>query len=297
MDTKHLHTFLTLCKIRNFTKTAELLGYAQSSITAQIKQLETELNVQLFDRIGKTVSVTSAGKALIPYASQIISLSADMKEVVSDTDILSGKITVGAAESICIYRLPKIINYFRKMNPNAEIYLKLFDSSDAVSLLSDNTIDIAFVIGSIVDDPSIISVLRIPERTFVLSYPDHPLSSQSSISQRDFFLEPFVLTESGCCYRKAFEHDMLSMGVKINTILETGSIQAIKEMTMSGLGLCVLPEIAVLDEINSNRMIPLPYESNYEIYSQLIYHKSKWVSPLLSRFIEAAKKVTAENFI
>ena len=78
MDLKHLQTFLTLSEIKNFTKTAEYLHYAQSNVTTQIQQLEAELNVRLFERIGKNVSLTSAGLELIPYAQKMLNLSKDI---------------------------------------------------------------------------------------------------------------------------------------------------------------------------------------------------------------------------
>jgi DNA-binding transcriptional LysR family regulator len=294
MDIKQLNTFLTLCKIKNFTKTAELLGYAQSSITAQIKQLESEMNVKLFERIGKTVTLTPAGKDLIPYATQIVSISSNMKEIISSSDAIHGHISIGVSESLCIYRLPSIIKAYRQQYPDVNLCLKLLNSDQFIPLLSDNTIDIAFAIGDRFDDPAINLCFEIPERILVLSSPESPLAKEAEVTLQALAKEAFILTEPGCRYRKAFEDDIQAAGLKVDVILETGSIQAIKEVAMSGLGLCVLPEIAVVKEVENNSLVPLAYKNNYKIYSQLICHKDKWLSPVLKSFINFVKSYLKE---
>ncbi len=289
MDIKQLNTFLALCKIQNFTKTADLLGYAQSSITAQIKQLEKELDVKLFERIGKSVSLTLAGKSLIPYATQMVAISSNMKELIAPSDAINGSINIGVAESLCIYRLPRIIKKYKMQHPNIDICLKLLSCDQFLPMLCDNAIDIAFTIGNEIKDASIISQFELPEPILMLSYPENPLTSKAHVASKDFTNEAFVLTEPGCCYRGAFVNDMLASNIKPKVILETNSIQAIKEISMSGLGICVLPQIAVTKEVENKELIPLAYKNNYKICSQLIYHKDKWISPLLLGFINLAK--------
>lgn len=123
MELKYLQTFLTLSQIKNFTKTAQELGYAQSNITAQIKQLETELGVPLFNRLGHCITLTSKGKELVPYATKILSLS---KEATTQISAFSkAKITIAASESLCIYRLPQIIKNFRKLYPKTELIIQM----------------------------------------------------------------------------------------------------------------------------------------------------------------------------
>ncbi|HKM34150.1 MAG TPA: LysR family transcriptional regulator [Lachnospiraceae bacterium] len=299
MDLKQLNTFLTLSKIRNYTKTAATLGYAQSSITAQIQQLEKELGTKLFECIGKKVMLTSQGNALIPYATKILSLSMNMKESISNSDTMCGSITIGASESLCIYRLPAIIKAYKEKHPNIDIFLKLLNCNEFVPFLSDNSIDIAFTIGDRIDNESITTIIELPEPIMILASPEHHLSSIDKLSLRDFDKESFILTEHGCCYRGAFEKDLLNANVDFEIVLETGSIQAIKQTTMINLGICVLPEISVTEEIQRKMLIPLAYENNYPIVSQIIHHKNKWMSPLLRDFIQEASSrwVHSKHFL
>lgn len=132
MDLKQLNTFLTVAEFLNFTKAAAQLGYAQSSITAQIQQLENEMGVKLFERIGKTVTLTHEGKRMLPYASQILQLAGNMKSDLSGSDVPAGVLTIGAAESLSIYRLPAIIKEYRSLYPKVDINLKLLHCSEFI---------------------------------------------------------------------------------------------------------------------------------------------------------------------
>src|SRR5512138_3832701 len=123
MDFRQLKAFLTVGSLLNFTKAAEQLGYAQSSITAQIQQLENELGVKLFERIGKTVKLTYAGTAMIPYATQILQLERNLKADLTDSGVPAGTLTIGAAESLSIYRLPVLLKEYRGLYPQVALRL------------------------------------------------------------------------------------------------------------------------------------------------------------------------------
>lgn len=291
MDIKQLNTFLTLSKVKNFTKTAELLGYAQSSITSQIQQLEKEMNVKLFERIGKSVTLTKEGNALLPFVHNIVSLSTDMKNMIAPSDKNHYRITIGAAESLCIYRLPAIIKSYKKKHPNVDIFLKLLDCPEFVPMLSENAIDIAFTMGNKVRNEGITTVFEMPEPIIIAAYPDHPLAIKNEIHAQDFDNEAFILTDCACCYRGSFEKDLLTYNVKPKIVMETGSVQAIKQTAINGLGICVLPEIAIKEEIRTQKLIPLNYKHDYPTVSQLIYHRDKWISPILDEFIQEAAEM------
>jgi DNA-binding transcriptional LysR family regulator len=288
MDLKHLQTFITLSEIRNFTKTAEYLNYAQSNVTTQIQQLEKELDVRLFERIGKSVTLTSAGHELIPYAKKMLNLSRDLKENFSSKD--NGRIVIGASESVCIYRLPDIIKSFQIKYPTVEIFLYVLDTSDFVSLLSDNTIDIAYVLDTPISHSSIETALKINETICAFSAPEQPLAKKSNVSISDFANQRLILTGKDCCYRKMFERDLSEFSITPKIVLETSSLQVIKQAVLSGLGICVLPQLAVQKELDKKELVKINYDTDYKIESQLIYHKDKWISQNLSNFIKLAKE-------
>lgn len=290
MDFKQLNAFLAISRLQSFTKAAEALGYAQSSVTTQIKMLESELDVKLFERIGKNVTLTHEGKKLLPYAKKMLKLSNDIKNTVFNRETPSGTLTIGASESLCVLRLPEILKEYKKLYPEVEISLKFGSCADFRYFLTDNIIDVAFSLGVRIDSDEFISEVEIPEPMLFLAYPDHPLVNKKLILPKDIENEPLILTETGCSYRAELENILANCDVKPNVALETGSVQAIKQFTMSGLGITLLPKVAVEDEINSGKLISLNWSGpKFGIISQVLYHKDKWISPALREFLKLSK--------
>ena len=286
MDPRQLQTFLTLCKIKNYTKTAESLGYAQSSVTAQIRQLESELGIRLFDILGKKVTLTSYGEMLVPYASQILTLEQEIKSRMNFHAESSGHIHIGASESLCIFQLPALIRRFRQEYPQVSLHLQLMDQEHVVQQLCDNSIDMALTIGNSMEHPALNCLYQKKEPILILAAPTHLLAAKNTLTAKDFSDQPFILTGPGCDYRNRFLQDMHSQDVSFPILLETGSIQALKEMAISGLGLCVLPALSVKKELECRELVSLPYPTDYPIYSQLFSHKAKWMSPCLTAFTD-----------
>lgn len=289
MDLKNLKTFLVLCEIQNFTKTAKYLHYAQSNVTAQIKQLEKELNVQLFERLGKKVTLTSSGKELIPLAKKMLQLSEEIQIKFSNEKCKH--ITIGASESMCIYKLPAIIKAFQIEHPSVELYLQVLDTPDFIPLLIDNTIDIAITLDTPINNSNIKVVSEKDEKIGLFTTPNHILSKKVKVSINDLAKQPLILTGKECCYRKMFEKDLAKASLTPKIALETSSLQIIKQATLSGLGICILPQLAVLKELENKELIKINYDTNYKIVSQVIYHKDKWLSQNLNDFIDIAKQM------
>ena len=291
MDFRQLNTFLTIGKLQSFTTAASELGYAQSTITTQIKSLEDELGVKLFDRIGKNITLTHEGRKLLPYAKQMIKLSTDIKNVVFKDEKPSGTLTIGAAESLCVIRLPEILKEYRQMFPEVEVSMKFGSCADFKHLLKDNIIDVAFSLGRKIESTDFVTEVEFDEPMLLLAYPDHHLTSKEEIFPEDIENEALILTETGCSYRAAFENILSEHNIKPNLVLETGSVQAIKQFTMSGLGITLLPAVSVSDEVNSGKLIPLNWAGpDFGIISQVIYHKDKWISPALKEFLKLSHK-------
>ncbi|MDD7794458.1 LysR family transcriptional regulator [Clostridium sp. 'White wine YQ'] len=292
MDLKQLNSFVTICKLQSFTGAADELGYAQSTITTQIKLLENELEVKLFERIGKNISLTYQGKKLLPYAKQMLKMSAEIKDVITNDSVPSGVLTIGAAESLCVLRLPEILKEYRSLYPQVEISLKFGSCSEFRHFLRDNIIDVAFSLGTKIDGSDFVTEIVSNEEMLLLTAPGHKLINKEVVYPKDIENEQLILTEVGCSYRAVFENMLGSYNIKPNLILETGSVQAIKQFTMSGLGISLLPRVAVEEELAQGRLVKLNWAINdFGIVSQVIYHKDKWISPALKAFLELSKEM------
>lgn len=292
MDLKQLNTFLEVSKSLNFTRAAEQLGYAQSSVTAQIQQLEIELGAILFERIGKKVILTDSGRKVLPYVSQILQLSGSMKDAASSSEFPKGNLSIGTAESLSIYRLPKILEEYRKLYPDVNLELKLMNCEEFLPALSNGIIDVAFSIGDQINSKYIVETVQLQERIRVISSPDPPFRKKKMVRPEDFDGKAIILTGKGCCYRGAFMKKLSKENIVPRIVLETDSIQVIKQAAVSGLGACVLPEVAVAEELEAGKLELVDFDtSDFNIVSQMFYHRDKYISSALSEFLRLSDKI------
>ncbi|OOM77340.1 LysR family transcriptional regulator [Clostridium sp. BL-8] len=291
MEFRQLNAFITVAKLSNFTKAAFELGYSQSAITAQIQQLEKELGVNLFERLGKNISLTSEGEQLLVYAKQIIKLCDEAKSNLSTSDV-KGTLTIGANESLCAVRLPPLLKEFHDRYPEIEILLKMEGNNKCKTLIRENQIDVAFIIGQKINTSELITELEFPEPLVLLAAPGHPLTFKKHVYPEDIADCNIIVAEKGCGYRNLFEQSLNDAEVTPKSIMEMGSIQSIKQLTMSGLGITLLPKIAAQEELKRNELIELHlWEDSFYLTTQMVYHRDKWVSRALRAFINLSKEM------
>ncbi|WP_042348524.1 LysR family transcriptional regulator [Bacillus massiliigorillae] len=288
MEIKQLITFKIAAETLNFTQTARLLNFAQSSVTAQMKSLEAELGTTLFERLGKRVILTEAGRKFKLYANKMIKLYEEAMMAVGGDEDFSGTLTIGAQESQCTYRLPKILMEFKKQYPNVKVIFKPAHSNElARKQLMDGSLDFAFIMDTLKAGDVLRIEALIQEKIKMVAVPNHRLFAKSEVSSKDLEYETFLLTEAGCSYRTLLEDSFRSAEIFPLNKFEFGSIEAIKQCVIAGLGIAVLPEMAVESEIRLGKMKELAWENNLSpVYTQIAWHKDKWMSPPLKAFIE-----------
>lgn len=288
MDLKQLQTFLTAAETLSFTQTAQLLDYAQSSITAQIKSLEEELGVILFERLGKRVILTDEGKRLQQYAQKMLELDSEMKKAVSNEQA-QVVLKIGAQESQCVYRLPSILQQYQKAYPQVKIIFKPVHTTEiAKDLLQSGILDVAFISDVYKETPMLYRERLIQEQLIFVSAPTSIKGPFLSVHQLS--TETMLLTENGCSYRNQLEAQLQQEGVMSLQMIEFASIEAIKQCVMAGLGITFLPKMVVEREIAKGQLIELQSSFNVKpIYTDIAWHKDKHIQPYLSDFIEIAR--------
>jgi DNA-binding transcriptional LysR family regulator len=295
IELRQLKTFCVIAETGSFTKAAGELGYAQSSITAQIQALEEELGTKLFERLGRNVTLSRAGDRFLLYARQITRLTAEAAAAVVEGETAKGTLVIGAPESLCVYRLPPIIGVFRKRYPEVEIIVRVGSCSDFLTWLKNSEIDAAFLIGREVSFPNIAMEVLIDEPIAVLSGKDHPLVPKGSVTPEDIQGECMILTEGGLiniCYRAVFEDILLQNGIQPKTVLEYGSVEAIKKCVINRLGITVLPYVAVAEELKKGELVDLNWQGpDFLVKTQLMVHKNKWLSSSLVAFMDLTRKM------
>ncbi|QGG51978.1 LysR family transcriptional regulator [Lysinibacillus pakistanensis] len=288
MDLKQLQTFLTAAETLSFTQTAQLLDYAQSSITAQIKSLEEELGVILFERLGKRVTLTDEGKRLQQYAQKMLELNSEMKKAVSNEQA-QVVLKIGAQESQCVYRLPSILQQYQKAYPQIKIIFKPVHTTEiAKDLLQSGNLDVAFISDAYKETPMLYRERLIQEQIIFVSAPTSIKSH--TLSAQQLSAETMLLTENGCSYRNQLEAQLQQEGLLPLQMIEFASIEAIKQCVIAGLGITFLPKMVVEKELEDGQFIELQSPFNIKpIYTDIAWHKDKHIQPYLSDFIEIAR--------
>ncbi|MGE5373061.1 MAG: LysR family transcriptional regulator [Solirubrobacterales bacterium] len=286
MELRQLRIFAAVADLQSFTRAAEALGYAQSNITAQVRCLEDELGVRLFERLGRRIALTLEGERLLSYSERILKLAGEAKESISGGEP-NGTINIGVPESLCVFRLPDLFREYRRQHPQVKLILKLGTPIDFRRWLRDNTIDISFFLDRKVEDPDLVVRELLVEPMVIICEKDHRLASSSLIEAADVAHECVIFTERGCSYRAQLEAQLAEAGVQPASTLEFESVEAIKQFVMSGMGIALLPRAAVEKELAQGKLAQLTWKGTaFDMRTQLVYHRGKWVSPTLKSLLD-----------
>ncbi|MFD2657971.1 LysR family transcriptional regulator [Gracilibacillus thailandensis] len=294
MELRQLKTFRTVASTLNFSRAADALSYVPSNVTMQIKALEDELGVPLFDRLGKQLALTTAGKRFLTHIQSVLDKLDEARNSVHDNEDIRGTLTISANEVLCAYRLPVVFKLFRSRYPGVRLIFRSVPNQELKQTLFDGTADVVFML-----DETILStrlaVEPLLEETFRLFVaPDHPLAKKPVLQQEDFDGEVLLVNEKGCPYRTMFDRSFEKKGIDSITYLEFQNAEAIKQCAISGIGIAFLPEITVEAEVERGDLVALPWQlSDLHVYTHMAWHKEKWLSPIILSFIEAAREVIA----
>ena len=287
MEFKQIKSFIVVAETLSFTKTAEILNFAQSSISDQIRLLENELGCKLFERLGKTVCLTREGNKFLRYAQKIISLCDEAKQCVEETLIPTGPLTIATAETLCVFRLPDLFKEYCSCYPEVDVKLQMGNCENFPGMLRKNKIDIAFTLDNERVYPDIISKTLLHEPLIVVCSNTDSLAKRGKIDITELGGKNLILTQRGCSYRARFEEYLSSVNIKPNSILEMESIEAIKQYVISGFGISFLPRIAVEKEIEGGQLVEIKYNGpEFYTSAQVLYHKDKWISPALQAILD-----------
>lgn len=288
MDIKHLRTFLTAAETLNFTQTAKRLDYAQSSITAQIKSLEEELGIELFERLGKRLYLTVPGREFQLYAQKMVALHNEMIQQVTGLEEQYTTITIGAQESQCTYRLPTILAAFKKKYPQIQVIFKPVHTREiAQELIQNGELDFAIITDTYKSLPTIDLMPLVQEELIFAASPSILHKVQSTEFLNDLSNQTLLLTEQGCSYRNQLENMLTIQNHYPKQVIEFVSIEAIKQCTIAGLGISYLPKMVVQQEVEKGTLTALTADFQMEpIITQLAWHKDKKLSPHFKFFTE-----------
>ncbi len=286
MELRNMLTFQRICRLKSFSKAAAELGYSQSAVTMQIKQLENELNVKLFDRIGKSIRTTNEGVRFLTYADEIIKTANNAFNDLSSGADPSGVLRIGILESVCTACLPQLLSQYHARWPQVSAVIRTGTLDELSPMLNGDFIDLLWTFDQALEVPEWIRAFSYDSRIEVVCSEKHRLAKAHEAALSELAEETFILTERGCSYRRIFEEWMVSMGYHPSIFLEIGNTEMIKKFVEAGLGLAVLPRFTLTEELALHKLSVISMtDFQLVMQGQLFYHRGKWLSPALDAFL------------
>lgn len=290
MNIRHLHIFKVVCEEMNFTRAAEKLYMTQPAVSHVINDLEEETGHILFDRISKKIYLTEMGKIFLNKTLRILELYDDLENnfYSSEKDI---PIHIGSCITIGNFWLPSIIKKFKEIYPETPLKIEIDSAAVIEKMLLDNKIDIALIEGG-VQNENLIKTLFSSYEISVICSVNHPFSKRKSISIEELLRENLLLREKGSAIRDCLDNTLARKDIFAVPSWTSVNSQALIQGVRNNLGITVLPDILVRNELEKNELKKLFIKDlKLKNNNYIVYHKDKYISKTIFAFIELIKKI------
>ena len=292
MDLRSLNIFLEAAELGSFTRTGEKLGYSQPTISFQIKLLEKELGVQLFDRIGHTVSLTDAGRDLLPYAQHICHLSEEMLSGTTARREPSGILRLGTPDSLCGPLIARHFRDFSRTYPRISLHLATGDTGQLLDFLDHNEVDMICTIDERVYNTNYVIADEEEIGVHFVASPENPLAGKNPVALSELVTQPCLLTEKGMSYRRLMDDALARNSLEIQPVLETGRADLLCALVEENAGVAFLPDYVTEPSVRAGRLVRLEVpQCRVVVWKQLLYRREKWVSLQMQAMIDHLSKI------
>lgn len=270
MNLEEIQTFIKLCEIKNFTKTAEILSMSQPTVSLHIKNLEKEYQTQLIQRSPKQISITPTGEILLERAKQMIQLYNQTKHhILEHHQMIQGDLTIGASFTIGEYILPSLLAELKTEYPNLILQVIIGNTEEIVRYVNQLKVDVGLIEGK--TDDKALSIHPFLQDELVLIAPkNHKLAAKKVISLSDLQNEDWISRENGSGTRASLNHLLHSYGLKVKSIMTISSNQGIKESVIHGMGLSLISKSAIERDVVSGE-IEILQLANQQFFRTLSY--------------------------
>ncbi len=286
MDLRCIQTFETIVREGSFTRAAVRLCYTQSTITFQMHQLEAELGVRLFEKAGRSMVLTDAGRQLVPYAREVLDSVEKMRGFDQELSACRGELRAGVGETLLCFRMPPVLQRFHAQAPQARLRLKSMNCFDIRDALLCGELDAGVFYEDVGGFAGRLST--VPMGEFELAAVASPRTAAEVgelITPGRALDVPFLINEPMCIFRRMFEHYLAGRAITLSHVIELWSIPTIKRLVCHDIGITCLPRFAVEEELACGALCELPTAmQDARIHAVCAWRTDGWKGPLLERF-------------
>lgn len=261
MDIPNLYAFVAVAETASFSAASEQLFLTQPAISKRVSALERELEIQLFDRIGRKVMLTEAGTALLTRARMILQQVEDSKRAIQNlSGHVTGKLSIGTSHHIGLHRLPPVLRAFTHAYPEVELDLHFMDSEAACFAIEHGELELGIVTLPL-QPAAVLQTIEVwPDPLDIVVSQTHPLLNYSKITPKLLTEYAAILPTKGTYTRQIFEHTMAKHKLELKVGLSTNYLETIKMMVSVGLGWSILPRSMLNKELHSLNMVGIKIE-------------------------------------
>jgi len=258
MTFRQVEIFLAVARAKNFTRAAETLHLSQSTLSQHVRELEDELGVSLFDRLGRAVTLTEAGRLLEDHATRLTTTLASARRAINELKGLErGSLVIGASTTPGIYVLPPIVAAFRRRYPGIDVSLRIANSRVIEERIRADELDLGIVGGHMLTARERCVAAGLLDELLLIVAPRHPWAKRRDVAPGELAEMPLLMREQGSATRQVTERALRQAGVKFTPAMELDHIEAIKQAVMAGLGVAFVSLYAVRGEVATRRLCAL----------------------------------------
>lgn len=291
---RQLQCFAAVARNRSYTRAAEELHLTQPAVSMQIRQLEQQAGLPLTEQLGKQVHLTEAGEEVYNYSKNILLQVEEMDDVLNSMKGLAGGQLRIAAIASANYFVPRLIGTFHQRFPNVAVSMDVTNQTSVLRQVIDNEVDMA-IMGQPPDDAQLQAMPFMDNPLIVVAPPEHRLAKRKRMQLNELEKEVFLTREPGSGTRGAMHRFFKEHKLKLNAGMEMGSLHAIKQSVIAGLGLGLLPRGAVEVELALGRLVELKFrELPIPRHWYVVMHKGKRLSAAAEAFRELLTEEAVE---
>ena len=298
MEIRALKYILSLAEHGSFTAAAKARFVTQPAVSIALKKLERKLGQPLYRVEGRSVIFTPAGETLLDYARRIVDLEGELLRRMSDLEGLRrGKVTVGTIDAASIYVLPDVFSRFHDIYPGIEIRLEISSTVPLVKKLKAGELDLVVGTIPVTEDDGLDIIPIYSEPLLVIAPASHPLAGRSTIGPKSLSGQSFIFFHEGSVTRAIVERAFEESGVTPLVTMAIDSPEAIKNLVSSGLGMSVLPERIVRDDIEKGDIVALSVDGfHLERHLGLILQPGRYRSVTVRAFLDVMSEEMGLSF-
>ncbi|MGC8119277.1 LysR family transcriptional regulator [Marinobacter sp. VGCF2001] len=288
---RQLEVFLAAAHFQNITRAAESLAMSQSAASSALKELESQFDIQLFDRVGKRLQLNELGRLYRPKAESLLAQAAELEQAFSKHSEV-GALKVGATLTIGNYLAVGVMAKYMNTPTRPKVSLEVANTSSIARRVQDFELDIGLIEGELQSQELEVIPWREDELT-VFCAPTHPLAQKKTLTDKDLREAVWIMREQGSGTRQSFERGMHGLLPDLNILLELEHTEAIKRAVEANLGIGCLSKVVLADAFKRESLVPLsvPAHRRFDRQFYFILHKQKYRSAGIARWISLCKEL------